>query len=61
VVNSIAGPYYREGQNRRKHRECEVFQDYFLYEEVYRLEEKSGIGMISSSRTFGPGRIVSEV
>jgi len=42
VVNSIAGPYYREGQNRSKHRECEVFQDYFLYEEVYRLEEKSG-------------------
>jgi len=44
VVNSVAGPYYRDGQNRRKHRECEVFQDYFLYEEVYRLEEKSGKG-----------------
>ena len=42
VVNSVAGPYYREGRNRKKHRECEVFQDYFLYEEVYRLEEKSG-------------------
>jgi len=42
VVNDVAGPYYREGQNRTKHRECEVFQDYFLYEEVYRLEEKSG-------------------
>lgn len=42
VVNSIAGPYYRMGENRRKHRECEVFQDYFLYTEVYRLEEKSG-------------------
>jgi hypothetical protein len=42
VVNSIAGPYYRKGANRMKHRECEVFQDYFLYEEVYRLEEKSG-------------------
>jgi len=42
VVNGVAGPYYREGQNRKKHRECEVFQDYFLYEEVYRLEEKSG-------------------
>ncbi len=42
VVNSIAGPYYRKGGNRMKHRECEVFQDYFLYEEVYRLEEKSG-------------------
>ena len=43
VVNSVAGPYYREGKNRKKHRECEVFQDYFLYEEVYRLEDKSGI------------------
>ena len=42
VVNIVAGPYYREGQNRKKHRECEVFQDYFLYEEVYRLEEKTG-------------------
>ncbi|MBN1806900.1 MAG: zinc dependent phospholipase C family protein [Sedimentisphaerales bacterium] len=42
VVNEVAGPYYRDGKNRRKHRECEVFQDYFLYEEVYRLEEKSG-------------------
>lgn len=42
IVNSVAGPYYRSGQNRKKHRECEVFQDYFLYEEVYRLEEKSG-------------------
>ncbi len=42
VVNRVAGPYYRSGKNRRKHRECEVFQDFFLYEEVYRLEEKSG-------------------
>lgn len=42
IVNSVAGPYYRSGQNRKKHRECEVFQDYFLYETVYRLEDKSG-------------------
>lgn len=42
IVNSIAGPYYRKGGNRTKHRECEVFQDYFLYDQVYRLEEKSG-------------------
>ena len=42
VVNSIAGPYYRSGENRKKHRECEVFQDYFLYSEVYRIEEKTG-------------------
>jgi len=42
IVNSVAGPYYRSGKNRKKHRQCEVFQDFFLYEEVYRLEEKSG-------------------
>lgn len=42
VVNGIAGPYYKDGKNRKKHREAEVFQDYFLYEEVYRLEKKSG-------------------
>jgi hypothetical protein len=42
VVNSVAGPYYRNGENRREHRECEVFQDYFLYQEVYREEGKFG-------------------
>ncbi len=42
AVNKVAGPYYRSGRNRKTHRACEVFQDYFLYEEVYRLEEKSG-------------------
>jgi len=42
LVNKIAGPYYREGKNRKTHREAEVYQDYFLYEEVYRLEKKSG-------------------
>ena len=42
VVNSVAGPYYRSGENRKKHRECEVFQDYFLYTKVYREEGKSG-------------------
>lgn len=42
VVNEVAGPYYRSGENRKTHRECEVFQDYFLYHDVYRLEEKTG-------------------
>lgn len=42
IVNKIAGPYYRDGKNREEHRKAEVFQDYFLYEEVYRLEKKSG-------------------
>jgi len=41
VVNFIAKPYYRSGENRRKHRECEVFQDYFLYEEIYRDKRES--------------------
>ena len=42
VVNSVAGPYYQSGENRKEHRECEVFQDYFLYQEVYRQENKFG-------------------
>jgi hypothetical protein len=42
LVNKIAGPYFRDGKNRKTHREVEFYQDYFLYEEVYRLEKKSG-------------------
>lgn len=42
LVNRVAGPYYRDGANRKKHRTCEVFQDYYLYQEVYRIENKSG-------------------
>lgn len=42
LVNRIAGPYYKDGENRKTHREAEVYQDYFLYQEVYRLEDKSG-------------------
>ena len=44
LVNTIAKPYYRSGKNRRKHRECEVFQDYFLYEEVYRGRREAASG-----------------
>jgi hypothetical protein len=44
LVNRIAQPYYRSGQNRKKHRECEVFQDYFLYEEVYRARREAAQG-----------------
>ncbi len=44
LVNKIAKPYYRSGQNRKKHRECEVFQDYFLYEEVYRGKREAAEG-----------------
>ncbi len=41
LVNELAGPYYREGKNRKTHREAEVYQDYFLYQEVYRTKDKS--------------------
>jgi hypothetical protein len=34
VVNLIAGPYYKRGDARRKHRECEVYQDVFAYGEI---------------------------
>jgi len=44
LVNRIAKPYYRSGMNRKKHRECEVFQDYFLYEEVYRARREAVSG-----------------
>ncbi len=44
LVNRIAKPYYRSGKNRKKHRECEVFQDYFLYEEVYRARREAANG-----------------
>ena len=42
LVNRIAGPYYKDGKNRKTHREAEVYQDYFLYQEIYRIEDKSG-------------------
>ncbi len=42
LVNELAGPYYKSGKNRKTHRQAEVYQDYFLYQEVYRLEKKSG-------------------
>jgi hypothetical protein len=40
IVNEATGPYYRSGDYRKKHRECEIFQDYFIYEGVYRMEGK---------------------
>lgn len=43
LVNELAKPgtYYMSGKNRERHREAEVFQDYFLYQEVYSSEDKS--------------------
>ncbi len=52
VVNIIARPYYRSGENRRKHRECEVFQDYFLYEEVYRKTRQALRGKQKATYDF---------
>jgi len=38
-VNEIAGPYYRRGENRKIHRECEICQDMALFYELYRDED----------------------
>jgi len=52
LVNQIAKPYYRSGENRRKHRQCEVFQDYFLYEEVYRDKRQALRGKQKATYDF---------
>jgi hypothetical protein len=31
MVNIIAGPYYKRGQAREKHRECEIYQDLHIF------------------------------
>jgi len=31
VVNRVAGPYYKAGENRQKHRECEIYQDAYIF------------------------------
>ena len=31
MVNIIAGPYYKRGDSREKHRECEIFQDIYAF------------------------------
>jgi hypothetical protein len=41
VVNEVAGPYYTRENNRAKHRECEVYQDYFAYQELYKDKDQS--------------------
>jgi hypothetical protein len=50
LVNRIAHPYYRDGANRKKHRQCEVFQDYFLYEQVYREKRDQAKGKKGKAR-----------
>jgi hypothetical protein len=41
LVNDIAGPYYRRGENRKIHRECEIYQDVGLFHTLYPNEEGS--------------------
>jgi hypothetical protein len=38
-VNDIVGPYYRRGENRKDHRECEVYQDVALFKKLYPKED----------------------
>jgi hypothetical protein len=38
-VNDIAGPYYRSAENRKIHRECEIYQDVALFHELYPQED----------------------
>ena len=39
MVNDIAGPYYRRGESRKIHRECEIYQDVALFHELYSQED----------------------
>ncbi|NWG03034.1 MAG: zinc dependent phospholipase C family protein [Syntrophaceae bacterium] len=39
LVNDIAGPYYRKGENRKIHRECEIYQDVGLFHSLYPKED----------------------
>jgi hypothetical protein len=39
MVNEIAGPYYRKGESRSIHRECEIYQDVALFYNLYSSED----------------------
>ena len=32
LVNKVAGPYYKSGDHRKVHRQCEVYQDVAIYQ-----------------------------
>jgi len=34
LVNKVAGPYYKAGDHREVHRECEVYQDVVIYRKL---------------------------
>lgn len=38
-VNNLSGPYYRKGENRKIHRECEIYQDVALFQILYPEED----------------------
>jgi len=40
LVNRVAGPYYVCEANREKHQECEVYQDYYVYRELYKDKDQ---------------------
>lgn len=39
LVNEVAGPYYRRGENRKLHRKCEIYQDVALFHTLYPNED----------------------
>jgi hypothetical protein len=34
LVNKVAGPYYKRGDHRKVHRQCEVYQDVVIYQQL---------------------------
>ena len=52
LVNEVAGPYYICKKNRVKHRECEVYQDYYVYRELYKDKDQSKDGYDFFSQDF---------
>lgn len=35
LVNKIAGPYYKSGDHRKIHRQCEIYQDVVIYKKLH--------------------------
>ncbi len=54
VVNLIAGPYYKRGDARKKHRECEIYQDVFAFREISK-ERDFRTGGFNSWCDIAPG------
>ncbi|HEY6011660.1 MAG TPA: zinc dependent phospholipase C family protein [Nitrospirota bacterium] len=54
VVNLIAGPYYKRGDARKKHRDCEVYQDVFAFGEIVK-DRDFRLGGFNSWCDIAPG------